>query len=186
MPSSDGLGILHGAPALARAVERGFVLLAGGIGLRLGGLLLGARAFEGGARDVAGGHQVLVALGVGGGLAGLCLRGFQGGAGGDRFRHQGGIERALAAEADARLGLAHAGGGLVQRGAWPGRGGAGRRGDRVRRSTCPCLTKSPTLTGVAMHAPGNQRRDVAGFVGDEGAGLLEGGRDGAGDGLRRA
>ena len=33
-------------------------------------------------------------------------------------------------------------------------------------------------------APGDQRRDVAGFVGDEGAGLLEGGRDGAGDCLR--
>ena len=32
-------------------------------------------------------------------------------------------------------------------------------------------------------ASGDQRRDVAGFVGDEGAGLLEAGRNSAGDGL---
>ena len=71
-----GLGIFHGAPTLARAVERGLILLAGGVDLRVGSFLL-VRAFsKAAARDVAGRHQVLVALGVGGGLAGDGLRGF--------------------------------------------------------------------------------------------------------------
>ena len=88
-----GLRVLHGAPALARAIERGFVLLAGGIGLRLGGLLLRARLLEGAARDVAGGDQVFVALGVGGGLPGHGLGGFEGGARGGHFRQLARIER---------------------------------------------------------------------------------------------
>ena len=93
----------------ARRREKGDLvrgLMFGGIGLGLGSLLLGAGAFEGGARDVAGGYEVLVALGVGGGLAGLCLGRFECGAGSYGFRQLGGIEGALAAEADARLRLA--------------------------------------------------------------------------------
>ena len=51
------------------------------------------------------------------------------GAGGDCFGQPGGIERTLAAEADARLGLAQSGGGLLEGlGGQPRRGGGGRSG----------------------------------------------------------
>jgi hypothetical protein len=50
-------------------------------------------------------------------LAGLGLGRFQGGAGGDGLGHEGRIELPLAAETDARLGLAHGRGGLIQGGA---------------------------------------------------------------------
>src|ERR1019366_6297466 len=116
--------------------------------------------------------------------AGQCLGGFQGGAGGDGFRHEGRIERALAAETDARLGLPHAGGRLIQ-------GGAGLIEVELRVAVVEfaddlaLFDEIADVNGRRKHAPGHQRRDVTGFIGDEGAGLLEGGRDGTGDGLRR-
>ena len=178
-----GLGVLDGAPALARAVERGFVLLAGGIGLRLGGLLLGARLFEGGARDVAGSHQVLVALGVGGGLAGHGPGRIHRRRGRRRLRATWpGSNVALAVEADARLRLADAGGGLIERGA---RLVEAELGVAVIE-LADHLSLFDEIADVDRRgddASGDQRRDVAGFIGDEGAGLLEGGRNGAGDGL---
>src|ERR1019366_2771961 len=89
----------------------------------------------------------------------------------------------LAAETDARLRLAHAGGGLIQ-------GGAGLIEAELRVAVIELaddlalFDEIANVDGRGDHAPGNQRRDVAGFVGDKCAGLLEGGRNGAGDRLR--
>ncbi len=178
-----GLGVLHGAAALARAIERGFILLAGGIGLRVGGLLLRVRLFEGAAGDVAGGHQVLVALGVGGGLAGLAWADSMAARAAATSGTRGRIEGSLAVEADARLRLADAGGGLIERGA----GLVEPKLGIAMIEFADHLSLFDEIADVDRRgddASGHQRRDVAGFIGDEGAGLLEGGRNGAGDGLR--
>ena len=79
--------------------------------------------------------------------------------------------------------LAHAGGGLIQR-------GRGLVEPELRVAMIQFADHLPLFDEIAdVHrrgddAAGNQRRDVAGFVGDEGAGLLEAGRDGAGNSLR--
>jgi hypothetical protein len=79
---------------LARGVGGCFILLFGGIDLRFGGFLLGARALQRALRNVAGDGEIGVALRVGAGHAGVGLRGFVVGAGGGDFGNFIGIERA--------------------------------------------------------------------------------------------
>ena len=109
-----GLRAFDTAPGLARAVEGRLVLLAGGIGVGLGGLLLGADLLEVAARDIAGGDEVGETVGVGGGEFGLRLGGFVRGLGGGDLGHLDGVERAIAAVADAGLRLPHGGGSLTE------------------------------------------------------------------------
>ncbi len=81
--------------------------------------------------------------------------------------------------------LAHGGGGLIQR-------GAGLIEAELRIAMIEFADHLALFDEIAkIHrrgddASGNQRRDVAGFVGDEAAGLLESGGNGAGNGLRGA
>ena len=89
-----------------------------------------------------------------------------------------------AAESDARLRLTHAGRGLVQRGAGLIEPELGVAMIQLA-DDLPPFDEIADIHGRGDDAPGNQRRDIAGFVGYEVAGLLEGGRDGAGNSLRR-
>ena len=100
-----GLRRLHAPRSLARAVERGLVLLARRVGLGFGGFLLGAGLFVGAPRNVAGGHQVLIAFGIGGGQPGLRLRRLVIGSRGRHFRHVPG-RTAPPVHPDARIPLA--------------------------------------------------------------------------------
>ena len=127
-------------------------MLAGGIGLGFGGFLRGAGFFIGAAGDVAGGHQVVVTLGIGGGDSGLRLRGFVIGAARRRLREplrrsnwpsrQPMRERAWRTEAVDFAICAP----LFQP-------KFARRDGPVRRSPGPALTAAPTLTGVAITRP---------------------------------
>src|SRR5205823_2971271 len=79
----------------AGPIGRRFILLAGGVGLGFGGLLLGARFFECAAGDVAGRDQAGIALGIGRGELRLRLRGLVVGERGGDFGYFGGIELAF-------------------------------------------------------------------------------------------
>ena len=184
-PSSDGLRVLDAAPALPRRVERRFVLLARGVGLRLGGLLLGAGLFVGAARDVAGGHQVRVALGVGGGHASPAPGPIRSWPARPRLPAPGsGSNVPLPSQPMRDCACRSAAVACASCAfAWSSRSWASRWSSS--QITCPCWTKSPTFTGVDDHASRDQRSDVGLFVGGESAGRVETGRHDFGHRLRR-
>ena len=183
-PSSEACEVLHGAAALARGVERGFVLLAGGVGLRVGGLLLRCAPFRRRCarrrRRPPGSRSAWHRRRPGGPGLGR----FVGGAGGGHLRQRG-SDRTFAwplkpmRDCDWRT----RGGGLIERGARLVEAELGIAMIELADHLA-LLDEIADVDRRGDDAAGHQRRDVAGFIGDEGAGLLEGGRNGAGDGLR--
>ena len=116
-------------------------------------------------------------------MAGLGLRGFVGGAGGGHFGQRGRdrtVPWPLKPMRDcvwrrAAVACSSCGFGLIE---------AELRVAVIEFADhLALLDEIADVDGRGDDAAGDQRRDVAGFVGDEGAGLLEAGGDGAGDGL---
>ena len=152
-------------------VGRRLVLLADGVGLGLGGFLLGPGPLVGGLGDVAGCHQIGVALSVSSGKLGLCLGGFEIGLCRSDFRDFVGVEIACG-PADAGLGLADGGSGLGQQGL--------HLVEPQLGIAVVEFTDDLALGDMVAHidrrgddAARYQRRDVRALVGGEGAGDLE-------------